>query len=456
MYTHIKKACLIVLLLAGSSQAIAQNNASSYFLDGYNYRFQMNPAFGNDRTVISIPGVSNLNVSIKGNLNLSDVLYNVNGKTTLFTHPDVSTQEVMSNFSDKNKLTTNIKENIITVGFKAFGGYNAVSINANVGADVVIPGSFISLAKEGATNTTYDISNLRASAVGYAEVALNHSRDIKQVPGLRVGATAKILVGAGKADAYFNKAQLVLTDNEWIATTNADIYANVANLQLKHKINENTGHQYVSGLDLDKFKLNGMGFALDLGAEYKFQDWSFSAALLDLGFINWKETYHASTNGDQTVNTSAYTFNVDGDAANSFDNEFDRFKDDLSALYELNDNGNIGSKTKGLATTLNVGVDYTLSAYKKLNFGLLNTSRLGDYAWTEFRLSANIRPVKALSASVNGVCGTYGAGFGWLLNVCPKGYNFFIGMDRMFTKLAKQGVPLNSNMHLNFGMSVAF
>lgn len=456
MFTNIKKACLIALILAGTSQAIAQNNASSYFLDGYNYRFQMNPAFGNEKTVISIPALSNLNVSIKGNLSLTDVLYNVNGKTTLFTNPGVSTQEVLKNFSEKNKLTTNIKENILTVGFKAFGGYNAVSINANVGADVIIPGSFISLAKEGATNTTYDISNLQASAVGYAEIALNHSRDIKQVPGLRLGATAKILIGAGKADAYFHKAQLTLNENEWTATTDADIYAYVANLQLKHDINENTRHQYVSGLDLDNFKLNGMGLALDLGAEYKFKDWAFSAALLDFGFINWNETYLASTNGEHTVNTDAYTFNVNDDATNSFDNEFDRFTDDLSSLYELNDNGNIGSKTKGLATTLNIGASYTLPAYNKLNFGLLNTSRLGDYSWTEFRLSANVHPIKALSASINGVCGTYGAGFGWLLNVCPNGYNFFIGMDRTFAKLAKQGVPLNSNMHFNFGMSVAF
>ena len=81
----------------------------------------------------------------------------------------------------------------------------------------------------------------------------------------------------------------------------------------------------------------------------------------------------------------------------------------------------------------------------------------GGYSWTEFRLSANVMPVKYVSASANLVCGTYGVGFGWLLNVTSgKGFNLFLGMDRVPGKLTKQHVPLNSNFNVNFGINFPF
>ncbi len=455
MYSIIKRAWLMLAATACVSWAQAQNMASGYFVDNNDYRFELNPALGNERGFFGV-AFSNLNIGLRGNLNLSDFVYNVNGKTCLFTNPGVSADAFMNNIENKNKLNATMKENLLSVGFRAFGGYNTFSVNANLDVNMMLPRELFSLAKEGVSNQTYDISNLRASALSYAEIALNHSHDIKAVPGLRIGATAKILVGIGKVDASFNKAELSLQEDCWSAVTNADVYASVANLSCKSDVNETTGHPYVSGVDLSKFGINGMGAAVDLGIVYQLKAWEFSAALLDLGFIHWKETYHASTNGDQSIRTDAYTFNVDGDAQNNFDDEIDRLGDDLSALYELNDNGNIGGRSTMLAATLNVAVKYTLPAYKKLNFGLLATTRFGTYSWSECRLSANIAPAKWFALSVNGVTGTYGTGFGWLLSLGHKGPRLHIGMDRMFVKLAKQGVPLNSNLQMNCGIDFGF
>ncbi len=107
-----------------------------------------------------------------------------------------------------------------------------------------------------------------------------------------------------------------------------------------------------------------------------------------------------------------------------------------------------------LGATINTGVQFTLPAYRKLNFGLLNTTRIqGAYSWTDFRLSANIAPVKCLSGSVNISEGTFGFGFGWLVNLHTKGFNLFLGMDRTLGKLTKEGIPLNSNASFNFGMN---
>ena len=179
--------------------------------------------------------------------------------------------------------------------------------------------------------------------------------------------------------------------------------------------------------------------------------------MLDLGFMAWGKTQWASTNGTQTFTTDAYTFSANGDADNSFDNELDNLKDDLSKLYQLKDMGEKSSYTRSLAATLNFGVDYELPVYRNLHFGLLNSTRInGAYTWTQFRLSANIAPVKVFSADVNVAAGTYGVGFGWMLNLHTTGINLFLGMDHTLGTLSKQMIPLNSNASFNFGLNFPF
>lgn len=446
-------------IVAATLAAGAQNTNSGYFLDGYTYRYQMNPAFGNDKHFVSMPALGNLNFAVRGNLHLSNVVYNLNGRTVLFTNPGIGTADAMSKFDEKNRIGANIKLNILSAGFKAFGGYNTISINARSNVNVIIPKAFFSLAKEGVTNKTYDIHNLRAAAMGYAEVALNHSHNIKALPGLRIGATVKALVGVANFDARFNEADLTLGTDSWIARTNADIYANIGGFQYEQKTNKK-GRRYVSGMNLDgdgSIGPNGFGLAFDLGATYKWGDFNFSIAALDLGWISFSNTQHATTGGTRTIDTDAYHFNADGDANNSFSSEWKRLRDNLDDLYQLEDKGNIGSKNAGLGATLNVGVDYALPVYRKLHFGLLSSTRFqGAYTWTEARLSANIAPVKCFSADANVAVGTYGAGFGWLLNFHTTGFNLYLGMDHTLGKLSKQFAPLSTNASLNFGINFPF
>lgn len=461
---QFKRLIVIATAVAGALSLGAQNTYSGYFLDGYTYRFQMNPAFGNDLGFVSMPALGNLNTAIRGNLHLTDVLYNVDGKTSLFTNPGVSAAEAMKKFGNRNKIGTNNKFDILSAGFKAFGGYNTVSISALANVEASVPKAFFSLAKEGITNRTYDIKDMFAYANAYAQIALNHSRDIKQVPGLRVGAAVKFLIGVGSVDFRFKEADLTLGTDSWTARTNADIYASVTGLRFDHDTYTPSGpnggapREYVSGANLDDgFGINGFGLGFDLGAEYKWNDFKFSAAVLDLGFMAWGKTRWASTDGTQTINTNSYIFSTDGSADNSFDNEIDNLKDDLSKLYQLKDMGEKNSYTRALAATLNFGVDYEFPYYRKLHFGLLNSTRInGAYSWTQFRLSASVAPVKIFSADVNVAAGTYGVGFGWMLNLHTKGVNLFLGMDHTLGKVCKQFIPLNSNASFNFGLNFPF
>ena len=111
-----------------------------------------------------------------------------------------------------------------------------------------------------------------------------------------------------------------------------------------------------------------------------------------------------------------------------------------------------------LGATFNIAAEYVFPLYNKLTFGLMNTTRvMGAYSWTDFRLSANVAPIQFFSATATLSEGTYGLGIGWLLNLHPnKGFNFFVGMDHSFVKMAKQGVPLSHQSDLSIGFNVPF
>jgi len=453
------KSIIATIALMGVLPVSAQFTASGYFNDGYLYRHEMNPAISNEQSYIAMPGISNVDVAMRSNIGVKDVLFNRNGKTTTFLNPNVTADEFLKNVNDKNRTTVDAKVQILGVGFKGFNGYNHVGINVRTNVSTIIPGSLLRLAKEGVENKTYDISDFKAHADAYTEIALGHSHKIND--HLDVGATLKIILGGANVDAEFNKAQLELNEDQWQAVTNAKVQASIKGLTYKEETKmrgpdgRQTPHTYINDLDVKHTGLNGFGLGLDLGAVYTLDDsWRFSASLLDLGFISWSNNMVASTNGDKSFTTNAYLFNVDDDAPNSFDNEMDRLGEGLAGLYELQNNGDAGSRTTGLAATMNLGAEFTLPTYKDLSFGLLNTTRIhGKYSWTDFRLSANWHTGKLFSASANFAVGTYGASFGWMLNLHPNGFNLFLASDHTLGKLAKQGLPLSANGHVNIGIN---
>ncbi|MDE6353375.1 MAG: hypothetical protein K2K88_09640 [Muribaculaceae bacterium] len=448
----------IALLLSTIAPALAQQTRSGYFVEDYTYRFQMNPAMDNSTNFVGMPGLANVNIAMNGNLHLTSILYNVNGKTTTFLNPEISAEQALSNLSNVNRIGADIKLNLLAGGFEAWDGYNTVAITARTVVDAKLPKSVFAMLKEGIENKEYNISNINARTLAYAELAFGHSRDLSDE--WRVGATAKLLLGGARMDAQLRNANLVLGTDNWSITSDGQINANVKGLNYKLSTNKSTGKEYVSGIDIKGAGLNGFGIAFDLGAVYNpdfMPELTLSASLLDLGFIGWSNGMNASTDGEHTFNSEDYIFNVDNKKPNSFDNEWKHMSDNLAAVYQLNDMGNTGSRISGVGTTFNIGAEYRLPLYDKLTFGLLNTTRIaGIYSWTDFRLSANIAPCDIFSASANIAEGTFGFSFGWLANLHLKGFNMFLGMDHTLGKLAKQGIPLSSNAQANLGINFLF
>lgn len=452
----IKRLFTTTIIALGAVSSFAQYTNSGYFTDGYLYRHEINPAFGNQQNYISFPALGNINLGIRGNLNLKDYIYNIDGKTTTFLNPKVDASDFLNNINEKNKFNFDTKIEVLSLDFKSFGGYSTIGVNVRSNIHTMLPKSLFKFAKEGISNNEYDISKFDIHADAYSELVLGHSHDLNEK--LRIGASLKVLLGLANVDARFNKAKINLGNDQWTAVTNAEINASVKGLEYETEISENTGKPYINDFDVEDFGLNGFGLGLDLGAEYKLNDsWKFSAALTDLGFLSWNNNMLATTNGDKCFTTDDYKFSFDDEKSNNFEDELERLGDGLVGLYELDNAGDQGKRTTKLATTLNLGAEYVLPAYDKLSFGLMNSTRFqGDYTWTEFRLSANIAPVKILSAGVNVAAGSYGCAFGWILNFHPNGFNLFVGMDQTLGKVTKEFVPLLSKGSVNLGVNIPF
>lgn len=456
MKSTIKTIIVLSIWFLSTLVATPQSAHTGYFSDSNLYQHTMNPAMGNTTNYYSLPIVGNNNFSFRGNLALSDVLYQVNGRTATFMHPTLSSSEVLKNIKDNNKIGFNTELQVFSIGFNKFDGYNTISINMRGNMHLDVPGELFKLAKEEITNKTYNINNLNTHADAYMELALGHSRQINEQ--LRLGGKFKLLLAGGKMEAQLNSAQLVLNEDKWTITSDAQVEASIKGFAYKIELDEETHEPYVSGANIDGWGLNGGGLAVDLGAVYEVSDtWSFSASIIDLGFINWTNNFLASTNGLKTFSTDKYIFSVDDEQPNNIDDELERLGNDLKSLYRLEVIGNNSFTFKSLATTINLGASYTLPTYTQLKFGLLNSNHIQkNFSWSDVRASANWTYSHFLSTSLSAAYGTFGGSLGWMINFHPTWFNLYVAMDKPTGKLTKQYIPLSGAGTFHVGLNIPF
>lgn len=344
---------------------------------------------------------------------------------------------------------------------------HTISLDARTNVGLSLPYELFAFAKN-TGNQSYDIGDIHAHAQSFVQLALGHSRQIDD--RLRVGAKMKLLFGVARADAEIKDLRADLSGpDKWTMTGQA--MANVSmkgftykEEQKEYKVDGQGTYRRVNDVDVDGAGLGGFGMAFDFGATYKIDDdWTVSAALLDLGFIGW-------SNNMQAVNRqTSFEFNGFHDVAvkkedamgnpkdNSLESQGDRYADQIADFANLSSDGDKGSRSTGIGATMNFGCEYTLPAYRQLKFGFLSSTRInGKYSWTDARLSANVAPLSWLDGGMSFSVNSFTASMGWVINAHPKGFNFFIGMDHILGKTSKEFIPLSSNASLNLGMNVTF
>ena len=441
----------------------AQELRTSYFMETSNYRHQMNPALLDSPYVGLL--FSNINIGMTGNIGAKQFIFDTNGlpgytgnyRYTTFMDPNVDAKTFLNKLHDKNRFDLYLNYNLFSVGFKAWGGVNLLELNLRSNTNLTLPKGLFEFAKTAGEKEHYEFGGLGMRTQNYMELALGHSRDINKQ--WRVGGKLKFLIGAAYADFTADNVTLDMTEDAWRIQSNAQVKASLLKSDVIHEDpskNSADGRPRVKKLDNFGFSLPGFGMALDLGVTYKpIENLTLSAAITDLGFISWKNTHHASSQGDYTFDGFNNIYiGSDKDQTEDIDDQFDQIGDDLEEMFSVYDDGT-KTATQALAATLNVGAEYKLPAYDKLKFGFLYTSRIhGKYSWHQGMLNVGVRPVKWFECNVNGAVTSTGVTAGGMLSLKAPHFNFYIAADRFFSKLGKQGVPLNSsNGNITFGMT---
>lgn len=465
----IYKNLFTAALMAVGCSAAAQTINSAYFTEDYKFRHMLNPAFGNEQNYVSIPALGNISVNTHGNFGYRDVIMSnpmypslSDKKMTTFLNPYISAEDALSGFSTgNNRITGDVSLTILSAGFKAFGGYNTIEINSRTTTGVSLPYELFEFAKN-TSNHSYDIGDINAHAQSFAEIAFGHSRQINDK--LRLGAKLKVLVGLGRADVKMRNMKADLTaEDKWTITGEATADVSMKGFsyvseEKKYNIEGSGTYERVNDVDLDGVGVGGFGMAVDLGGVYEInEDWTVSASVLDLGFISWTNDMLAENRSKSFVFNGFHDVSVTSDRGEEIDTKVDHYGDQLADFANLTDMGDKGGRSTGIGATINVGAEYTLPVYRKVSFGALCTSRInGAYSWTEGRLSANYAPLNWLDGGVSFAVNSFTTSMGWVLNLHPKGYNFFIGMDHILGKTSKEMIPLSSNASLTVGMNITW
>ena len=441
---------ILILLLACSFGVInAQFLRTSYFMDGAQYRLQLNPALAPSRGYIHLPAASRTDASLRSNALGAEDIYN------MFKNADdadyFTNDKFFNRLKDLNKANVSVGTDLFAVGKWHGNGFISVNIGLRVDGNVSVSRELFRFMRDmrGINSNDYadyvrNIEGEELNLNAYSEIGVGYTRLIGD--RISVGGRVKGLLGLGNVNLKINKASVKMNlqgvdpDINWSTAgydqlkdvtgtaqidVDADLVASCHGLELK---TNNDGYINKVKYNTNKMGLSGFGAAFDLGAALKVTpEFSVSAAITDLGFIKW-------TKGS-TQMAHANTADLNYDSENPGDVE--RFRDVIGSGKALNldmirlvpDKTDLKSRNTMLASTLALGAEYRL-VNDKLSLGALFTNRFNKPDNdTELTFSVGVHPSTLLDFAVSYspiMCG--GNSFGLAMKLGP----LFVGTDYMF------------------------
>lgn len=458
-------ALVAVTFLCSVSAFGQQNLRTAYFLDGYTYKYKMNPAIASERAFIAMPVIGNTGIGIESNMSLSNFLYPTgNGNLTTFLSNSVADDQFLNGLNNLNKLNLNINESIIATGFRVGESFHTIDLSVKADAGAVIPKGLFAFIKSGSANnvTTWDISNIGIRANARMELAYGYSRPITD--WIRVGARVKLLMGMIQADALIDDLNLKMDGQEWAVTAHGEAeFSGPVSFGTVSGSNEVDFDSVEVPEDSEEWNeymaAPSIGAAIDLGATFDFLDYfTASVSVTDLGFIGWKGTTTAVMSGGKW---SFQGFgNIGAGEDENIGDQFEEMGDEMLQMLKMEKTGDNIKKTNMLGATIHAGLEARMPFYERLSFGILGTHRFdGIYSWTEGRVSANVAPLNFLSVAASYALSNYGSSLGGVINIHLPGFNLYAGLDSFLPMLdvTPQMVPVSSmNTNLTFGLTFAF
>lgn len=449
---HLLRSLTLILAVGTTAPLMAQNLHTNYFMETSKYRHQMNPAFLENAPYISIPFLGNTAANIYSDIDFWSIRLAI---TSSNQHNPSLNSFISINDDSKIKLGdwqggVAIYYNLASVAFNAFGGTNLIEVNLGARMDAKFHNQLLHPTGAITPSHAYELTQVSSDLNAYSELALGHARRIGN--HFTFGAKAKLLIGAIDANLEVEELRMTLDPDKWIPSGhNSGI---IGLLKDSYNLNqENTIGLY--NAHKTKGYRAGIGFGLDLGMTYRvhgFEDLTLSLGITDIGLTqhNTDNTFKNNSgewlfNGFDSESINSSNINI-----NQVDHELDLLKRGFDTI--LNTPIREVKALKTLASTVNVGAEYTLPSYRKLSFGALYSHRLaGAYSTYQAMLMTRIRPLKFIEIGVSASKSTFNTNIGAVLTLQAPRFQFFFGSDYLLQEYTKQDTP---STNINFGFTI--
>ena len=225
----IRKSFLAAAMLLVTVASYAQSSSSAYFLEGYNQRYQLNPAFAPERQVfMAIPALSNIQVDAQSSIGLANFLYESEsypGMLTTFMSPDIDAKRFLDDMPDVAQINIGLNMDILALGVGGKNGFTTFNVKMRNNEQVNLPKELFRFMKASMSADDYLIENLNINTITYMEASLTHSHKIGD--NLHIGLGLKFLEGVAYADMTVNEIDIKLHENEWSVKSNGTIKASI-------------------------------------------------------------------------------------------------------------------------------------------------------------------------------------------------------------------------------------
>ena len=390
----MKKIVTVLILLVVITYSKAQQSLTLYNMQAIPQAMYVNPGMMPLTNVnIGLPGISSNYINYGNNGFALHDLIKADGNGGIL----IDANTFLGKLKTNNNLNVNAHVDILSFGFKVKKkNYFSFNLTERVDVRMSYTKDLFSFAINGngsAANLNRDMNlKIGLDATHFREWGVNYTREINKK--LTIGGRLKYLSGIENVNTEKTSATLNTGSQYYALTGSANVSVNSSGLDSASQNHEasilgfNTGRQ-------------NRGAAIDIGASYQFnKKLSFSASIIDLGFIHWKDytTNYVSNNPNATVHYNGIDVNQAVNDSANFGKSAQNYGDSLANAFGVKTKHT--SYTTMLTTQFYLGANYWLN--EKNNVGIVLNGR---YANKQFNpavcVSFNNKVGRWFSASVS-------------------------------------------------------
>ncbi|TLX72363.1 hypothetical protein E9993_17655 [Labilibacter sediminis] len=391
----MRSQVIAFIIFLGTVNLMAQGEFSLYSLnESVPQAHQLNPAFNSNHTVvIGLPVIASTHLSLNTDQLSFNNMYSLqsNGNYKL------DFDKISEGLNGKNNLSINSDVQLFFLALNLKKSHFTLAVNERISSLFTYSDDIVNLGLFGNGDKSVlgkkiDFSEMSLNQMVYHEIALGFAREINDK--LTIGFRAKYLAGVGN---------LQIKDiNGYAITTPEQIHIEHSGFSAY-----TAGNSYFdSDEDISTLLTNTLpgknkntGWAFDLGVNYSFNDKiSISAAVNDIGYINWKDDTKESYFNPMSYNFNGFELEKFLDNRDSED-YFEQELDSLENLFTSEETDNIEYRSS-LVANANVGFDY--SFHPNHHIGAIAHASISSGSFVPaYGIYYNYQPKRVLNSVVN-------------------------------------------------------